>query len=601
MKVLNYFVSYAAVSIIPILFVITCTKEAALVNHTSGLETANIVGKIRNDDGAIANGVSIKLIPTDFDPHATIDLLSIDSTETDGNGMYGFKLKSTGFFNVSAHGFGKYCYLDSVYGSERDRFTVKDDTLKPAGSISGIARLQAGGDNRQIIILVIGTNTYATPQDSSGTFSIAAIAQGAYKLRMLTLEKGYGIFDTTVNVKSGENTAIAGVLRLPVEAIPAIGQVSANYDPRMMRVKLTWPPCDTANIDSVYVFRNTGIAEPPYALLDKKDTSFEEDILFLNPDSLRFGDTLRYSVAACGKNHAIGSVGVAPDILIKSIFTPIGSFLLSGLSRKYDGDDFEFVVDKAHNIYFGGDGWVSKVDPAGRVCADYGDHDASNIYYLSIIKTDTKGNVYYYSLRDTQLIRLSTNLKLTATKIVSNAGLLTIDVDSKGMVYIFSETGGQSLSVTVLDSTLTVVDSSIMDPKIVGNCIFPQQIRNDTIDFLPCLMEGTAYFKAQGIHFSTLQTIDTREMLSGNCPFPLEKARLLHVDFAAGGKSLLNVTNKELFLGQKLIFGFDAASKMTGRCHLQYDLHDRYHFDGIDRLYLYREAKQSIAIYKINW
>ncbi len=599
MKPFNYFVRYAGLSIIPALLIITCARNVNPVDDNSMYEMkGNIFGQIRNENGMLAKGVSIKLIPMDFDPHADGAMI-IDSTKTDKNGKYSFTLKSSGFFNVSAQSNGKYCFEDSVYGSERDRFRINDDTLKAPGSISGIAQLQTGQDNRNIIVLVMGTNTYAMAKDSSGVFVIPDVAEGMYNMRILTLEKGYGIFDTILFVESGKITAIPGILRLPFEGIPAIGPVVGLFDSHMMRVTLSWPACDTTNIDSIFVFRNTGIDEHPLAIINKTDTSFDDDVFLLDPDSLRFGDTLRYWVAACGKNQTIGAAGVAPDILLRSVITPIDTVSLSWLGHKYidltaSGD---FTSDKDHNLYVCGYGWISKVDSIGRVCANYCDdycqHDSGYYSYPPIIKADEKGNVYYYNFHSAQLIKFSSDLKPQLTR---NGYVGTMLIDSKGQVYIF-----RGDSIIVFDSTLSIVNSGSVGSTNVCEWIFPRQILNDTIIFRrKCESNNLKIFKTYDIHFSQIQTLDFSEILK--IYFPLPRFGVEQGDFAANGMSIIRawgiIGGKQL---SDFFFILDANNKLLGRCWLGNHYYKKYVFDGIDRIYGFNETAQSIDVYKIKW
>ncbi len=608
MKPLKHLAGYAILSIMQALFVIACTNDAnnniTRIDYGGTTETTsgNIFGKIWNDDGTHAKGVSVRLTPVDFNPYLTADEITIDSALTDDNGMYSFKLTSKGFFNVSAQSRGKFCYEDSIFGSEEGKNRVKDDTLKAPGSITGTAQLRPGDDNREIIILVFGTNTYARPMDSSGVFSISLLAKGVYKLRIATLQKDYGYFDTSVIVESGENTVIPGIMRLPFEGVPAVGPVAAKFDPHTMHVTLSWPQCDTSNIASFYVFRNTGITNFPFVKLHNADTSFDDDVLFLNPDSLKYHDTLRYSIAAFGKNRTFGKVSVAPDILLKNILTPIDTIPVSLGNQEVI---YSWTVDKDHDVFLSGSWWIRKIDSIGQVFTyyntNYGNPD--NHYDYFSLKTDAKGNLYTICSGPGALMKFSSDLKLVSEKnlddfLAPNMVNHSLRTNDNGLIYLVSDAGTEPIFIYAFDSTLSIVQFDS-----IPEFNWPQMYK-DTFFFIEypngfSSPNESNVIKAYDIQCNPVRTWDVNEIINKYCPASF-KTLLKAVDFTENNVSHLcfdNLFFPEMEDGDMIFIAIDSNNKLLGRYHVKCS---RYVFDGVDRLYVYNYSKQLIYIYKIN-
>jgi hypothetical protein len=597
MKLLKHLAQYAVLSIVPALLFIACAKDTTLVNGgTTETTSGNIIGTIWNGNGTLAKGVWVRLTPVDFNPYLRNDTIAIDSMQTDENGTYSFHLKSSGFFNMSAQNRGSYCYEDSVYGSERAQSRIKDDTLKAPGSISGVARLQPGDDNRQIIILVLGTNTCVNSLDSSGAFSISVVAEGNYALRILSTDKNYGYLDTVVTVKSGENTTIAGVLQLPFEGVPAIGAVSAQLDIHTMYVTLSWPRCDTSKIAAFYVFRNTA-AGSPFAILKSTDTSFTDDVILLNPDTLAFRDTLRYLVAAVGKNRTLGKVGVAHDILLRNFLTPIDTIPVSiGTDLMNLHEYFNFVVNRNHDVYFYGFSWIWKIDSVGSVTARYSDSVGEND---GPVVLDGKGSVYACQEWPDRVAKFSSDLIPLAIKTVADSLQLSkimLATNDNGSVYLFSIHDFQQITcVQAFDSTLSLMPSDTIHESDLGTPI----MHDDT--FFVWTSNG---IKAFDIHLNYLRTLDCDDVVNKYYPMSLKNGTFLHhierqVNFTANDISLIffDLGSSGYMDNDNVFLAVDTNNKLVGRCHFN---GFRYVFDGVDRVYVYNYSKQSIYIYKVN-
>ena len=71
------------------------------------------------------------------------------------------------------------------------------DTLRAPGSLTGTVQMQGTDNPTSVIILVFGTPLWSAPQDTTGTFSLANLAQGSYHVRFLTTTANYKVLDTT--------------------------------------------------------------------------------------------------------------------------------------------------------------------------------------------------------------------------------------------------------------------------------------------------------------------------------------------------------------------------------------------------------------------
>jgi hypothetical protein len=98
---------------------------------------------------------------------------------------------------------------------------------------------------------VLGTSTYTQPEDTSGLFKINALAEGNYHLRILTTERGYGLFDTTIQVVAGKKSTFKDPVELSRTGVPAVGPITVKMNVPMQLVTLVWPSIDTGMENSL--------------------------------------------------------------------------------------------------------------------------------------------------------------------------------------------------------------------------------------------------------------------------------------------------------------------------------------------------------------
>jgi hypothetical protein len=474
------------------------------------------MGKIRNEDGTAAKGVSVQLIPVSFSPLNALDSSKIDSIQTDDKGRYFFNLKASGIFNLSAQSNGACSYKDSIFADKNNKTTLPDDTLREPGSLTGTVQLRPSDDNRKTFILVLGTYTFTQPKDSSGHFSIPALAQGNYKVQILTSLPDYTLFDTSITIESGKNTAIPGILQLKYEGVPSISKVTAQYNQRLMLVTLTWPACDTSRISSYYIFRNSDISKTPLVIVNKTDTEYVDDVASLNSDSLIYAnDTLHYAVAALGKNITLGKAGVAPEIIRQSVVTLQGKIAIPDL-YPYGLNDVS--IDNSNNIYIAGYGPTIKLDPTGQIIARCADSLDSGVVLKSgrLIMANSQGDVYILDTNQSSmaLTRLTSDLKFVSKFTLADAyspyAGTCMGLNQNGMVCLISSDSTQQTKATLFDSSLSVVRSDSMSIFSFWTSL---QMINDTI-----FTFSSVGFKAFGTNFIELHNWDVNTVIRKYSP-----------------------------------------------------------------------------------
>jgi hypothetical protein len=213
----------------------------------AGSIDGNCVGTVRDAAGSPVAGASLSLVPEGYSPLSTVTGSGVDSAVSDEYGRYGFSVDAPGAYNLLAKGKGLYAMRRTVRVSSDARVILDDEILREPGSLSGMARLQGESDHRGVIVLLMGTNVYAKPFDSTGAFSIAALARGTYILRILTSGNDYDVAETTITVASGLRTEMP-CIELRKKFIPIVDSLSVRFNPAMMTIDLSWPPLDTAKI-----------------------------------------------------------------------------------------------------------------------------------------------------------------------------------------------------------------------------------------------------------------------------------------------------------------------------------------------------------------
>jgi hypothetical protein len=597
------------VSILGLFFYLSCTENITSVDDRN---TLKITGVIRNSDGTPEKSVSVHLYPSDFNPYTDI---SIDSTVSDSAGRYSFSLHSAGLYNLYVNSKQGFSFEGAIPVTENEGLVERECILKAPGSVSGTVNLRQCDDNKNAIILVLGTSTYAMPNDSTGSFLIPALAEGTYRIRVLSLTKGYGYYDSTIIVKSAEKIELAETINLSY-GVPDIGEVKAVYDKCFMRTSLSWHVKDTSNIRSFYIFRNSSVAETPLAVISNACTTFVDDVLLPNPSFDKNANILHYTIAACGRDGSLGHSYRVPDILRRSVFMAEDTVNLANSGCRELGPDNLFTVDGNRNIFIGGYGWINKVDSSGRFCAEYLFQDKSGYsvnYSYHKVESDVNGNVYY--LIDSTLMKFSPDLTVSKICHVNTVDWNYIKVDPFGNVYHFIQKYGATvvnehntacsyLQVTSFDSSLSpieFVDRANFDTTETGFKFEVDDIHNGRIVFKRDRSGFTYdFYTTNSIHFDIIQIWNVDELVRNAVPFPL--ANMEAINQIENGLMIVCGGTLVDTLQIKAFFVFNSYGTLIARfCTPNGDPSlINYEFDGIDRFYFYDRPSLLIYVSKLE-
>jgi hypothetical protein len=363
---------------------IGCSQQ--LPTAQGGNVTDNCVGTVKDATGSPVAGASIVLVPERHTPLAPDSGNGIDSATSDEYGRYGFNIDAPGSYNLLAKGKWLYAMRTPIRISANARVVLDDEILLPPGSLTGTVCLQGESDHRGAIILLMGTNAYAKAFDSAGAFSVAALAQGSYTLRVLTANNEYAPVETTVVVMSGKQTALP-CIELRKKFVPMIDSLSVVYDSPMMRAILIWPAVDTSKITHFAVYCNRSENLAPIAKVNKSSTTISFDII-ASPI-----DTFQYQISAFGKDGIEGPSAVA-RLLVKTRLIAARKITVDApLDQR--GSLF---FDRHEHIFVSYGKKIVKLDSNGNFLGEFLlSDDTGNVarfFNFGQARVDTAGNIY---------------------------------------------------------------------------------------------------------------------------------------------------------------------------------------------------------------
>jgi hypothetical protein len=235
---------------------VTCSGPTKLTGTAT--ETENVAGVLFNTNGSRAAHAKVKFLPVDYTPGAgsTQALASADSTMTDDTGHYGVDSLPTNTYNLFFSGNGNLAFRDSIKVRLDSHIVVPPDTLKAPGSVQSRVRLQPGDDPRTVSILFLGTLVWSAPDDSTGKFHIANMAEGDYRVRFLTTYDSYRPKDTVLHFTAGKADTLAHDIYLQYTGIPIPVDLGFTYDTLRQIVSLIWNrPTTGRPVKSYKVYR----------------------------------------------------------------------------------------------------------------------------------------------------------------------------------------------------------------------------------------------------------------------------------------------------------------------------------------------------------
>jgi hypothetical protein len=370
----------------------------------------NCVGIISNAEGLPIPDASVILVPEGTTPLQAG--LRIDSTRSDEAGRFGFRAVQNGNYNLFASAAGQYVMHPSIRISTNARLELTDEVLLPPGRLSGQVELQQADDSFPAIILLMGTNRYAIPEDSIGHFTIPDLAQGTYSVRFLCPKSEFTVLDTAIVITAGEETRLPPVI-LHKKTRPHIEKLTAAYNPLMMNVVLSWTTANRALVDSFAIYCNREQHITPVRKMMRTDSTVTLDII-VEPI-----DTFAYQISA------ISSDGWESEPAVAIPFVKTSAFVMT----KYP---------------------VATED---------------NTLYRSLFRKKpyiNNGDMYSYSRfgSDPLLVHIDTSLKIMESFSIDFPGSTVEDpvrFDGAGNCYLLVET----VSASVLTTSIIVFDRNL--------------------------------------------------------------------------------------------------------------------------------------------
>lgn len=189
---------------------------------------------------------------------------SDDSTRTpvamtvaSDDGRFDLGVLPDGFYRVVARKDGFVAMQDSV-PTAAGRLVARNDTLATPTVAKGIVRMTGSDNPATVTVLVMGTDILANVE-KDGSFRIAGLAEGTYRLRLSSTLAHYTTTAATVHV-SRADTSDVGTIRMNFTGIPPVDSLRARFDSTTGRILLSWilPDVDGFRYARVYRERLDG-------------------------------------------------------------------------------------------------------------------------------------------------------------------------------------------------------------------------------------------------------------------------------------------------------------------------------------------------------
>ncbi|HAJ80539.1 MAG TPA: hypothetical protein DCO75_12310, partial [Fibrobacteres bacterium] len=425
-----------------------------------------------------------------------------DSTVTDTNGNYSIKLDS-GTYTITATGDSGLAYQDSIKVINGDTAKLPSDTLKPAGRLCGTVRLEEGGDPTTVFILFMGTRTFTWPDDSSGSFTTDSMAEGKYRIRIITTLDNYKTLDTVLSITSGRTDTMPDTIVLKYTGIPTPKNVAINYDTMKQIVTLTWDRLDTTLAASYNVYRRNVDSNTVFTRINSSPVA---DTIYADSTGVQ-DQTYEYMVAAVDKNNTEGTKSAGVSVKVVGAFVLIDSVNLgygAGNSEIiFNGDsllairtnDKITVLDTALKVLSTfdlptnfGNGSGVMIDQSNKIWASNYTTGQVNVYslngllvdslrdsaihYPTVIREDHKGQVFINTSIGAYVneIRIYSDSAKFISLFSNNSSSIKTNVDDM----LFDKTDNMTI-LNRIDSTVTIYDN-------LGNIAKTGKLKSYTVE-----------------------------------------------------------------------------------------------------------------------
>jgi len=339
------FLCSAVFATLTLLLFTNCTTNVA--NGGTEVGSPRISAMLYNPGGSPAVHAKVKFFQINYNPRS--GGLAIDSTTTDVHGNYNAKL-DTGTYNILVSGDSGVAYQDSITVIKDSTVHPPADTLKTPGSIHGMIRLQPGDDARTVFIIFMGTNVLNMPEDAIGNFAVANMAEGTYRVRILTTLDAYLPKDTILSFRSGEVDSLPHDILLQYTGIPLPSGLTINYDTLKQIVNLSWNKPTTGKKIVGYNIYRQYMGSTDSSLVKIK--GILTDTVFRDSTAIQ-DQTYEYRVAVVDTNASEGVKSAEQTVTITGLYSFALSFGLEGSTGGFTNQ---------HGICFGQDSVILVAD-----------------------------------------------------------------------------------------------------------------------------------------------------------------------------------------------------------------------------------------------
>jgi hypothetical protein len=226
----------------------------------------------------------------------------VDSAETDSTGRFEFINPDTGVYYIEANDEEEKSAYIPMVEYKGDTLVLDPLVLKHSGALEGKILLHSGADYRYIIILIFGINRFSF-LDADSTFHLTGLPEGNYDFQIRTFGDNFDIFDSTVQVLSGQTVQLHVEYPKISTLLPRL--ISVDYFANSGAVVLRWTRADTSLVRRYLVSRSE-LLDPwwqgKYSEFELLPPTFSTDQYFRDTN-VTAGRTYIYKVDVVLKNE----------------------------------------------------------------------------------------------------------------------------------------------------------------------------------------------------------------------------------------------------------------------------------------------------------
>jgi len=388
---------------------------------------------------------------------------------------------------------------------------IKDSTVHPAadtlgapGSIRGVVRLQPGDDARTVFMLFLGTNIWATPDDSTGRFTAANMAGGTYRVRILTTLDLYVPKDTVLSVTAGKVDTLPHDIVLQYTGIPVPNGLKISYDTLKQIVTLTWNKPTTGRTVAGYdIYRKRQDSTSFVKIAGVVADTVYKDSTAIQDQTYEYRVTMMDSNGTEGvKSAAVSIKVVGALILTDSIISPMIN----------SSQAHAFIIDKDSTIYVAVAGPVNFVRVLSRTGDSINAIGEGVIRQVYDIALGTKGDLFVVDPDNSMVFRFLPNGQLISSWPVSVPTAIAIDsadntyvVFSNGLGILKFDAAGQHVDSVTLGSVASEThlaiapDGRVFVGRLATNSITVYDGQLSTVNSFQIIAENHLLIDLQGI------------------------------------------------------------------------------------------------------